>query len=256
MPQAELLETLAALVDHSLVYRTGSNSQPAYAMLEPLREYALGHLSTEQQDLARQRHARYYLELLETATPQMRGGQIHSWAEQLQREHDNIRIALAWLLSSAQYEQAGQLCVNMRRFWWSQGHVSEGLSWIDRLTGVLDPLSLPVQGQLWYTRGMLAAGRSDLAAAEQCYRVALTHAQRADDAWVIGACASGLGVILAEQQRYAEAQQFLEQGLQIDRQLGGQMTWRCHSPAWPGCTTAGNYRQAIELLLIQPGHPS
>jgi predicted ATPase/transcriptional regulator with XRE-family HTH domain len=250
VPLPEMLERLEALVDHSLIYRIGSASQPAFALLEPIREYALEQLAAhEQVDQTRQRHARYYLGLLETAAPEMRGGQIHSWAEELEREHDNIRIALAWLIASEQYEQAGQLCVGMRRFWWSQGHLSEGLSWIGRLDGAIDTLPLPMQAQLWYTRGMLAAGQSDLINAEQWYRAAMARARDADDLWVIGACANGLGVVLAEQQRYAEAQSFLEEGLQVDQQLGKRNDMAVSLASLAGLHYhQAHYEQAVQLF--------
>jgi predicted ATPase/DNA-binding XRE family transcriptional regulator len=250
VPLPEMLVGLEALVDHSLIYRVGSSSQPAFALLEPIREYALEQLTAHGYvDQIRQRHARYYLGLLETAAPEMRGGQLHSWAEELQREHDNIRIALAWLIASEQYEHAGQLCVGMRRFWWSQGHLSEGLSWIERLDGAIDKLALPLRAQLWYTRGMLAAGRSDLTNAERWYRAAMACARSADDLWVVGACANGLGVVLAEQQRYAEAQIFLEEGLQVDQQLGERNDMAMSLASLAGLHYhQGNYGQAAELF--------
>jgi predicted ATPase/transcriptional regulator with XRE-family HTH domain/Tfp pilus assembly protein PilF len=250
VPLPQMLAQLEALVDHSLIYRTGSASQPAFAVLEPIREYALEQLAAhEQVEPTRQRHALYYLGLLETAAPEMRGGQIHSWAEELQREHANIRIAYAWLIASEQYQQAGQLCISMRRFWWSQGHLSEGLSWIERLDRAVETLPLPLQAQLWYTRGMLAAGRSDLINAEQWYRAAMARAHGADDLWIIGACANGLGIVLAEQQRYAEAQTFLEQGLLVDQQLGERNDMAMSLASLAGLHYhQGNYGQAVRLF--------
>lgn len=221
VPLPEMLPGLEVLVDHSLIYRVGSASEATFAMLEPIREYALEQLATQQRlDQARQRHAFYYCSLLERAAPEMRGGQIHSWLEELQREHANIRIALAWLLATEQYGLAGQLCVHMRRFWWSQGHLSEGLSWLERLEPAIGTLPVSLQAQYWYTRGMLASGRSDHASAERWFRAGIDLAHAANDLWVIGACANGLGVILAEQEHYAEAQSFLEEGLRVDEQLG------------------------------------
>jgi predicted ATPase/Tfp pilus assembly protein PilF/DNA-binding XRE family transcriptional regulator len=250
VPLAQMLADLEALVDHSLIYRIGSASQPAFALLEPIREYALEQLAAHGYvDQTRQRHARYYLGLLETAAPEMRGGQIHSWAEELRREHDNIRIALTWLIASGQHEQAGQLCVGMRRFWWSQGHLSEGLGWIGRLDAAIDKLPPPLRAQLWYTRGMLAAGRSDLIDAEQWYRAALACARGAGDLWVIGACANGLGVVLAEQQRYVEAQIFLEEGLRVDQQLGERNDMAMSLASLAALHYhQGNYAQAVQLF--------
>jgi predicted ATPase/DNA-binding XRE family transcriptional regulator len=250
VPLADMLAALESLVDHSLVYQIGSASQPAFALLEPIREYALEQLAAhERAEQTRQLHARYYLGLLETAAPEMRGERIRHWAEELQREQANIRIAYTWLIASEQYEQAGQLCIGMRRFWWSQGQLSEGLSWIARLDMAIDSLPLPLQAQLWYTRGMLAAGRSDLGDAERCYRVSLDQARGGDDLWVIGACANGLGIVLAERQRYAEAQAFLEEGLLVDQQLGER-----NDEAMSLASLAGlhyhqaHYEQAAELF--------
>jgi predicted ATPase/Tfp pilus assembly protein PilF/DNA-binding XRE family transcriptional regulator len=220
-PQTELLGWLEALLDHSLIYRVDSGGRPGFALLEPIREYALERLAAHGgTERARQRHALHYLALAETAAPEMRGGRLHSWIEQLRGAHDNIRIALGWLISSAQPELAARLCVSMRRLWWAQGQLSEGLGWIARLKGSIETLPLPLRANLWYADGMLASALGALADAEASFRAGIGHAQAAGDLWVLGACASGLGVVLAEQQRYAEAQAFLEQGLEVDRQLG------------------------------------
>ncbi|MDQ3604552.1 MAG: hypothetical protein M3385_11950 [Actinomycetota bacterium] len=76
--ESGVLETLASLVDNSLVVsrsafsmRQEVDEQARFTMLETIREYALERLtSSGEVEEAQRKHARYYVELAETATPE------------------------------------------------------------------------------------------------------------------------------------------------------------------------------------------
>src|SRR3712207_8998115 len=51
----------------------------------------------------REQHAGYYLALAEEAEPELKGeGQV-AWLERLEREHDDLRVAMARLLRSEEH---------------------------------------------------------------------------------------------------------------------------------------------------------
>ena len=88
------LDTIAELVDKSLLRLDGQR----YFMLETIGEYAFERLtaSGELREL-RQRHAEYYLELARSIEAMIRSPQAAALLDRLERDHDNLRAALAWL---------------------------------------------------------------------------------------------------------------------------------------------------------------
>ena len=86
----EVIDALAALVDHSLLHRDGER----FRMLETIREYARELLAQSgEEDELRDRHAAYFVELAERAY----AGRLEAetrWADALEADLDNLRSAL------------------------------------------------------------------------------------------------------------------------------------------------------------------
>jgi len=109
-------------------------------MLETIREYGLEQLlASGEQEAARAAHAAYYLRLAEEADRWLWGPQLSTWLERLEREHDNLRAALAWSLEPVPGKEAGQrvelalrLGAALHRFWFSHGYISEGHTELSR----------------------------------------------------------------------------------------------------------------------------
>jgi predicted ATPase/DNA-binding SARP family transcriptional activator len=101
------VEAVAALVDKSLLRREGQR----YFMLETIGEYALERLvEGGELDELRRRHAEYYLELARSVEELIRSPKAAALLDRLERDHDNLRAALAWL-SGAPPDRALQLAV-------------------------------------------------------------------------------------------------------------------------------------------------
>jgi predicted ATPase/class 3 adenylate cyclase len=142
-PKAELtldtLDALAALADKSLVRQIETDAgEPRFRMLEVIREYALERLGEEETgDEIRQRHASFFLDLAETAVPNLFGAEQARWLDTLELEHDNLRAALEWLSESSNAVMALRLGSSLWRFWQMRGFLHEARR---RLT---DLLALP-----------------------------------------------------------------------------------------------------------------
>ena len=111
-PNLDVLETMTALVQHSLVHRMDPpNAAPRFGMLETVREYALEQLieHREEED-AHARHAAYYAEL---AARQ----EVTWWLPpELADERANIRSALAWAIRNREERFAIPLGIAMWEF--------------------------------------------------------------------------------------------------------------------------------------------
>ncbi|MFI7618107.1 BTAD domain-containing putative transcriptional regulator [Nonomuraea terrae] len=90
-PGVDVLDTLARLVDRSLVVRVPG---PRFRLLESVAAYCVERLrEAGEYDLVRARHARYYTALAERAD--LRGPRQREWLERLDAETANLRRALA-----------------------------------------------------------------------------------------------------------------------------------------------------------------
>jgi predicted ATPase/DNA-binding CsgD family transcriptional regulator len=100
------LPRLVALAEKSLVLPAQpeeadeeEDPDPAFGMLETIRAYAHERLMRAGElAAARWAHAHYFLALAERAAAELQGSSQRTWLLRLEREHDNLRAALNWLL--------------------------------------------------------------------------------------------------------------------------------------------------------------
>jgi predicted ATPase/DNA-binding CsgD family transcriptional regulator len=134
---ADVLEGLAALVDQSLVRQNeGLDGESRFVMLETIREYALEQLEAAG-ELARLRgrHAAFYLELVETAAPQLRGRAQQVWLDRLVAERGNLRGALNWTFGGGDLATGMRLMMASADFWLLQSQLREGLTGLELALG-------------------------------------------------------------------------------------------------------------------------
>ena len=140
-PRFDVLEGVAALIDHSLIRRAAeANGEPRFEMLETIRAYGQERLAeADEATAARDAQARYFLELASGACARFEGAERALARERVAREHDNLRAALGWTTERGDAEVAQRLAVHLARFWVVLGHVSEGRSWLDRAVALPGP---------------------------------------------------------------------------------------------------------------------
>ena len=80
----------------------------------------------------RRRHAMHFLAVAQAAEPELQQAEQATWFNRLEREHDNLRAAVRWLLESNDAELALRLAGALGRFWEVRGFLSEGQHWLDR----------------------------------------------------------------------------------------------------------------------------
>ena len=99
--RVNVIDALGALVDHSLVSRReGPAGQARFAMLDTIREFAQERLAASGEDAdMRERHARYFIEVVETAGPVLLGAADH--AAVVAAEQGNMQAALRWLVAAS-----------------------------------------------------------------------------------------------------------------------------------------------------------
>src|SRR5918999_3456693 len=92
----------AADLDELVRRSLGVTDGPRFVMLETIREFASARLAEERAaDETWRRHARWFLALAQEGDSVLReGGESADWLARLESEHDNIRAALDWSVTS------------------------------------------------------------------------------------------------------------------------------------------------------------
>lgn len=268
----EILDLLTSLSDKSLVVAEQRQGHTRYRLLETIRQYARDRLlESGHAFVVRHHHLAFFLDLAETAEPELVGADQKVWLERLETEHDNLRAALEWSAGDDESGESGlRLAAALWRFWYIRGYLSEGRGWLKDLLAV--PADTPVArakalhgaGNLAFTQGDLLAAQSLLAAglelrrelndlpgiafslnslgnvaytqddyptARRLFAESLELQRRQGNQWGIAAALSNLGLVTLDQGDYPTAQALFEESLGLQRELGDQ---------WSMATSLGN----------------
>ncbi len=175
------LPALTALIDKSLLRQIslspvadGTAPEPRFALLEPIREYALEKLAARGEvERLRRAHATCYLALAESVAAHWDRPTVETRIEQLDFEYDNIRAALQWARDGGELSLGFQLGWALRKFWQRRGYYSEGRLWLEELLA-LDDADSSTASKLARLRGMhtaawLASDQHDYARATHLF---------------------------------------------------------------------------------------
>jgi predicted ATPase len=116
-----VLDTLGSLVDASLVQADTRGGEPRFVLLETIRDYALERLGDGDRVQAQDRHAAYFLALAEPAAAELAGPGQLAWLDRLEAKHDDLLVAMSWLVEHGPPEQALRLFWVTWKFWWLRG---------------------------------------------------------------------------------------------------------------------------------------
>ena len=246
--EEDLLDGIAALVDHSLVRRVDEDEDVRFGMLETIREFGLEQLDAAgEKDATGSRHAECYAALAAAAEPHLTASP--EWPDRLEAEHANIRAAIRWL-ADHDMEQCLLMCGQLWRFWHLRGHLREG-SAIAR-TSLEDPRAAAhtfSRAKALIGLAGLVYWRTEYKAARGYYEDALAIAREIGDERVAVETLYSLAYVRAIEADYdgairdfAEAQTLYEaQG----NELGA--TWAFESIGMIE-TLRGRHEEAVEML--------
>jgi len=162
--RSDILLALGRLVDKSLVVMREGPTEARYRLLDTVREYGEERLaSASETESTRDRHLDCFLELAESAEPELERDQ-DTWRQVLDAEHDNLRSALRWGLDAPDPDRGRRLAAALARYWFICGRAHEGLQLLtDAIERAPDDRSL-LQARLLCGVAMVSevGGRLDL----------------------------------------------------------------------------------------------
>jgi predicted ATPase/transcriptional regulator with XRE-family HTH domain len=242
---------LEGLLQQSLVYPStvevgeeeGAQAARRFNMLEMLREYATeqlaqlhGHDSGKAQETRekeeaeaaslRRYHAEYYLAMAEAADLHRSAKEQKVWLDRLEREHDNLRVAIQWALDSGELDMAAGLCGALWSFWRVRGYVSEGRDWLDKVlepanrhgeaNAKISPLNL---ARVLNGAGVLARLQGEYANSASFQERSLAIFRELDNKQGMANCLNNLGVSLHFMDQIDLAEQLYIESLETWRAL-------------------------------------
>jgi predicted ATPase/class 3 adenylate cyclase/DNA-binding CsgD family transcriptional regulator len=244
----QVLDGVASLIDKSLLQQPEQErDEPRLVMLETIREYGLEVLTASgEMEASRQAHAAYYLKLSEGAEPELAGPRQAVWLERLEREHDNLRAAMQWLLEQEETEQRRELALRLGgallRFWEVRGHWSEGWNFLQWARAGSKGVAVPAQ-----VKALMAAAylldhlENDTDRAQALYEESLVLYRELGDTAGIALSLLHLGEIAGRRGNFAAAYARTEEALALFRAVEDK--WGI---AWSLTNLAGIVRQQGE----------
>ena len=216
----DVIDGVEQLGEQSLLRQdAGPGDEPRFVMLETIREYGLGQLEANgEAEAVRQRHAAFYLDLVERAEPELIRPEQPMWLDRLEAEHDNVRAALRWALDK-DVETALRLAAGLREFWLFRGHLTEGRAWLDRAL-VVGSRPGPLHVGVFAGAGLLAGHAGDYPRATTMQETSLALARVFQDRRGEALALLELGILAAFTGDSAQSIAKTEESLVLWRDLG------------------------------------
>ena len=221
---ADVIDTLAALVDQSLVAATPDGEIVRYGMLETIRGYAARRLNErgERPEIER-RHALAYLGLAEANAPALGTRRRGAAMRRFRTEADNLQTAVRWAIDTAEAETGLRLAAAIAPFWRFEGRI------LERRSAILEVLDIPAAASpsLWRMRALEAAGllfyySGDNARADSFYRAQLELARTVGDPRGVADATFNLAWTEDWRGRSEEALLRIDELAEVYRELGDE----------------------------------
>jgi predicted ATPase/DNA-binding CsgD family transcriptional regulator len=182
----DVLDGIASLEEKSLLRREDSGGNPRFAMLDTVLEYATERLtdSGESEEL-RLKHAEYIFALAQKARPEFTRFDQKIWMDKLEREHSNLRSALAWSLEGGQVELGIELATSLV-IYWADRHLNEGRDWFDKAMSTNSTPSFAT-AKLLYTAGYVACELGETVRGMKLLEQCVTMSRELEDIGMLGA---------------------------------------------------------------------
>lgn len=257
-----VLDGVSALLENHLLRQVEQpNAEPRLLLLETIREFGLECLrSSGELEATRLTHAAYFLALAEEAAPGLQGVEQASWMAQLERERDNLRVALGFLLEDAserpdqqeresRIEWALRLCVALNWFWFVRGHGREGLHYLKQALAIPAHVEASLRAQALFNAGQLAFFYARNLPLEQHAEESFALYQELGDPVGIANCLILQGSIARIRSQFALAHKHLIEAASRCQELGDR--WKqgqCYTERARTATEQGQYELARQLL--------
>jgi len=240
--ETNVFEAVTSLMDKSFVQqREEAHDEPRLLLLETVHEYAWEALAAhEEVEAMRGAHAAYYLRMAEEAEHGLISPEQEQWLERLEREQENLRAALAWLIEQGELETPLRFATALWRFWSLHGHQREGYSILEHLLAAAGAGAGALRARALIGAGVLTGELGQHVQAEALCTEGLQLFRELEDRQGTILALWALGKITDKKNQYAAARTWAEEALALSREVGD---------AWGMATSL----ETVTLLAMEEG---
>jgi predicted ATPase len=243
--RGEILDLLIQLADKSLVVIEKMEEETRFYFLETIRDFAREKLESSGEDIKiRNRHLAYFAAFAEEAEVRIYSTSHVTWTSDMEREHANIRTALAWGLSEgASLEHGLRLVAAVSRFWIRRSYFREGFEWLNLyLQHATDPTHKLIRTKILYRAGGIAGYMFDYATGYKLCQQSMELARELDHKHYLAGALFYMSEIAMGLGHLKEARAGLEECISI--------CWADYYPQLLNLSLA-----SLGLILYEEGNP-
>ncbi|MFL5759776.1 MAG: tetratricopeptide repeat protein [Thermomicrobiales bacterium] len=223
-----VLDGISSLVDKSLLRPLAPSAGESnaattrFGMLETIREFGLEQLAASgKEEVIRQRHAGYFLELAERSEAVRVGGTTGQGVDLLVGDGANLRAALDGLQHRGEIKPALRMAEALWPLWLEQGELTEGRARIESLLLIPGATNHRAEwARAASVAGALAQAQGDHERAVVLCERTLAIASDLGDCQTAGAALVTLGLVALVLANYAQAEVHLQESLSLFASMG------------------------------------
>ncbi len=198
----DLVRQSMVMVEHS-----GTPVQARYRLLESLAEFARDCLHANEEFTAvSARHATTFQERARSVSRNLRGARQASLLTALDRDHDNMLLALDWLLASGDATGACALAADLGSYWQLRGRYDEGRHLLSRIVEQPGVAAAPDYVRVLRQLGTMQYLTGDLLSAEKTLAEAVALGRTPGDEVELAHALDMLGLVHAGRRAFADSQ--------------------------------------------------
>jgi predicted ATPase/class 3 adenylate cyclase len=221
----ETMESLEALLDSGLVRRRpATDGEVRFETLQTVREFGVERLEElNEGPEVRRRHAAYFVELADAASPELRGPEIERYIGLLESEHDNLRAALAWAIANDEADLGLRLVGSLWRFWQFHGDLTSGRRWPDQVLDLPSAAArTALRAKALIGAGSLAYWQREIPAVRAMYGEALAVSRELGDRAAIAEATYNFAYVPSLEENETEAAALFRTSQAMFEELGDQ----------------------------------
>jgi predicted ATPase/transcriptional regulator with XRE-family HTH domain len=252
LEEFEILNALSGLVHKSLVQvdESKDNIEVRYHFLETIRQYGLEKLKAagEEREIL-ERHLVYFTSLTQDYRHKLLSREMKVTLMRLEKELENIRIALKFGMDQEHCDLELQLVLNLAIYWEVRGFYTEGRRNIEQVLALpFTPDSEINRGFVLFFAGLFAIRNLDASAlrtySDECLAVSLKHTDERLTAFAY----SAMGNIARAEGNFAEARWCFEKSLVHTQEQAGFYRGIGLHDLGSVLTDKGDYKEADRVL--------